>query len=215
MPRKRLPLREMNAEPDGTPHPVATRRSMLAHSGSAQDVALDQARSCHLCEGDKYVVRCNGCRVRFCIPCMQGQAVRIGHDCLCSLTRQAIDLSLTRQAIDLGYTGQVTSVSRRAIIALRFTRRWQRSEWVQWVASYRYRTLAATCLRSWREFVDASGMPVGILSSSDDEFARGRDTPSSDSDSSSVESEYLLFPSGTIDWLARSRGHWLHGRWRR
>ena len=185
MPRKRLARREMKVEPDETSQPVATRRSMITHSGSEQDVALDQGRCCHLCEGDKYVYRSNGCRVRFCIPCMQGQVARIGHDCLCSgigASRDIVDLSLVRLAIDLGYTGQATSVSRRAISALRSTRRWQRSEWVQWVASFRYRLLAGTLLRHWHDYVESGP----LLQSS--ETQGGSDT-SSESGSSSAESE--------------------------
>ena len=72
---------------------------------------------------------------------------------------------ITRHALDLWYIDTVRAVSRRATDMLDFVREWQRCDWEQWVASFRFRTLAAAVLGSWYILIFA-GMPARDLNSS-------------------------------------------------
>ena len=72
---------------------------------------------------------------------------------------------LTRHAFDLWYLDMLKTVSRRAVRVLLVVRRWQRRDWVQWVARFRYRTLAGRFLRYWRD------CPLGLIASSSDDYS--------------------------------------------
>ena len=72
---------------------------------------------------------------------------------------------LTRHAVDLWYIDTVRAVSRRAMDTLDFVREWQRCDWEQWVACFRFRTLAGTVLRFWYILMVA-GMPARDANSS-------------------------------------------------
>ena len=72
---------------------------------------------------------------------------------------------LTRHAVDLWYIHTVRAVTRRGMYTLDCVREWQRCDWEQWVASFRFRTLAGAVLRFWYILMVA-GMPARDANSS-------------------------------------------------